>query len=63
VELDKWVTKNEGPGTLIARKVSKDGAIQRSLPLCRYPSYPRYTGPSNSAAAAKLASNYVCSAP
>jgi hypothetical protein len=29
--------------------------------LCQYPKYPRYTGPANDPAAAKLAFNYACS--
>lgn len=36
------------------------GSVQFERPLCRYPKYPRYTGPANDPAAARLASNYIC---
>jgi feruloyl esterase len=61
--LDRWVVKDEAPATLVAQKKSADGTVLRSLPLCPYPQYPRYTGPANNAAAGRLASNYTCSAP
>ncbi len=61
--LDGWVTKDVAPGTLTARKVTEKGTVLRSLPLCMYPRYPRYTGPANDSAAAKAASNYSCMAP
>ena len=44
------MTTCTAPGTLTATKVS-NGAAQFSRPLCRYPQYPRYTGPANDAAA------------
>lgn len=58
--LEAWVEKNTPPGTLTANKLAA-GAIAFSRPLCTYPKYPRYTGPANDAAAAKLASSYACS--
>ncbi|QQE08744.1 tannase/feruloyl esterase family alpha/beta hydrolase [Cupriavidus sp. ISTL7] len=60
--LDSWVTKGDAPGTLTATK-ENNGANAFSRPLCRYPQYPRYTGPANDAAAAAQASNYTCTAP
>ncbi len=60
--LDTWVTKGSAPGTLTATK-ENNGATAFSRPLCRYPQYPRYTGPANDAAAAAQASNYTCTAP
>jgi len=57
--LDSWVDKGAAPGTLTANKIVA-GATTFSRPLCTYPSYPRYTGPANDAAAAKLASSYTC---
>ena len=60
--LDAWVAKDTAPGTLSATKVV-NGAIQASRPLCRFPQYPRYTGPANDAAAAALAANYACTTP
>ena len=61
--LDKWVTKGVAPGTLSAQKLDAKGAVTLSQPLCQYPQYPRYIGPANDAAAAKLASSYTCTAP
>lgn len=63
IALDRWVTKGAAPGTLTAGKISASGAVLRSLPLCKYPRYPRYTGPANDLGAAKRASNYTCTAP
>ena len=59
--LDGWSTNNTAPGTLTANKVDNTGAVLFSRPLCQFPQYPRYTGPANDAAAAKLAANYTCS--
>ncbi len=60
--LDAWVAKGTAPGTLSATKVV-NGVTQASRPLCRFPQYPRYTGPANDSAAAALAVNYTCTAP
>jgi hypothetical protein len=59
--LDNWVAGGTAPGTLTAQKLDASGAVQFDRPLCQYPKYPRYTGPANDAAAARLASNYTCS--
>lgn len=59
--LDNWVVNNSAPGTLTAEKVDGTGAVSFARPLCQFPQYPRYTGPANDAAAARLASNYTCS--
>ena len=59
--LDQWVTMGAAPGTLIAEKRDASGALAFARPLCQYPLFPRYTGPTNDAAAAKLPSNYTCS--
>ena len=61
--LDEWVTKGNAPATLRAEKVDANGVVTRSLPLCQYPQYPKYTGPASDAAAAKLAENYTCTSP
>ena len=61
--LDQWVTKGVAPANLIARKLDANGAVTLTLPLCQYPQYPRYTGPANNAAAAKLAKSYTCTPP
>ncbi len=59
--LDQWVAKGVAPGTLSAEKRDTAGALSFARPLCPYPQYPRYAGPANDTAAAKLASNYTCS--
>ena len=61
--LDQWVTKGAAPATLTAEKRDASGALTFARPLCQYPQYPRYTGPANDAAAAKLATSYTCTAP
>jgi feruloyl esterase len=61
--LDQWVTKGVAPAILTARKVDASGAVTRTLPLCQYPQYPRYTGPANDPAAARLAASYICTSP
>jgi len=61
--LDQWVTKDVAPATLTAQKLDAKGAVRQTLPLCRYPQYPKYTGPANDAAAARLAASYTCTSP
>ena len=61
--LDQWVTKGVAPDTLKAEKLDANGAVIRTMPLCQYPQYPKYTGLANDAAAAKLAANYTCTSP
>jgi hypothetical protein len=60
--LDGWVMGTAAPGTLTAQKLDPvSNEVQFERPLCQYSKYPRYTGPANDPAAAKLASNYSCS--
>jgi Tannase and feruloyl esterase len=40
--LDPWVTKGMAPATLTAEKLDANGAVTRTLPLCRYPQYPKW---------------------
>jgi feruloyl esterase len=61
--LDQWVTKGIAPATLTAEKLDTNGAVTRTMPLCQYPRYPKYTGPANDPAAAKLATSYTCASP
>ncbi len=61
--LDQWVTQGTAPATLTAEKLDAAGATTFARPLCQYPQYPRYTGPANDAAAAKLPANYACTTP
>jgi feruloyl esterase len=60
--LDHWVTSGSAPSALLATKRDETGAVGFTRPLCVYPQYPRYIGPPNDAAAARSASNYVCTA-
>ncbi|MGF6345756.1 hypothetical protein [Variovorax sp. W2I14] len=48
---------------LASTKLATDGSVSLARPLCRYPQYPRYTGPANDAAAARLAANFSCTSP
>ena len=61
--LDHWISRGAEPGTLMAQKLDGGGKVLRALPLCRYPQYPRYTGPKHDAAAINASSNYVCANP
>ena len=61
--LDSWVDKGTAPDVLASSKLAADGSVSLSRPLCRYPQYPRYTGPANDAAAARLAANFSCTSP
>jgi len=61
--LDQWSAKGVAPGTLTAEKRDTAGALSFARPLCQYPQYPRYTGPANDSAAAKLPGNYTCTTP
>ena len=61
--LDQWVTQGIAPSTLTAQKLDAHGAVTRTLPLCQYPQYPRYTGPANDAAASELVTSYTCTSP
>jgi feruloyl esterase len=60
--LDQWVTHSIAPADLVARKLDADGAVIRAMPLCEHRRYPRYIGRKNDPAAARAASNYVCTA-
>jgi feruloyl esterase len=60
--LDTWVESGKAPETLTAEKVAS-GTTALSRPLCRWPQYPRYTGPAGNAEAAKLAANFTCTMP
>lgn len=59
--LDGWAVNGTAPAILTAQKLDATGAVSFTRPLCQFPQYPRYTGPANDSAAAKLASNYTCS--
>jgi hypothetical protein len=61
--LDDWVTQGTAPAALSAAQLAANGSSNFTRPLCKYPQYPRYTGPANDASAAKLAANYTCTTP
>lgn len=61
--LDRWVTLGQAPETLTAAKRDAGGTVTREMPLCRFPQYPRYTGPADDASAVKLATSYTCTTP
>jgi feruloyl esterase len=61
--LDTWVAQGIAPATLEAKKLDASGAVAFSRPLCRYPAYPRYIGPPDDPAAAKVATSYACTSP
>lgn len=61
--LDAWVVDGTAPAELTASKFAADGSTTFARPLCRYPQYPRYTGPANDAAAAALPASYTCTSP
>jgi feruloyl esterase len=61
--LDAWVADGAAPGELTATKLDAEGSPVSALPLCMHPQYPRYTGPTDDADAAKVASNYTCTTP
>jgi feruloyl esterase len=55
--LDAWVDKGQAPGNLVSTDVNP-GSAGRTRPMCRYPSWPKFTA----AAAASLndAANFTC---
>jgi feruloyl esterase len=60
--LDTWVEDGTAPENLVAQKFDPtSGTVAFERPLCEYPQYPRYTGPENDTAAARVATNYTCS--
>lgn len=56
--LDHWVTNGQSPETLVGADIVR-GTNGRTRPLCRYPTYPRYSGKGNP----NLASSFTCAAP
>jgi len=61
--IDNWVVNKQAPTAMTARKLDANGATLFERPLCTYPQYPRYTGPANDSAAAKLATSFTCTTP
>ena len=61
--LDRCVEAGEAAERLKAVKRDEDGSVRLARPLCRYPAYPRYTGPEGDAGAARLDGSYTCTQP
>lgn len=60
--LDDWVERGQVPPdapTLTAMETAPPFAVHASLPMCRYPLYPRYKGQGDP----KLADSYTCATP
>ncbi len=56
--LNQWVETGRAPGSINASRV-KDGAVDRTRPLCPYPQVATYKGSGSTGEAA----NFVCKAP
>jgi len=57
--IDDWVEKGKIPAdrqVLVDMSTAPPFTVRSSLPMCRYPQYPRYTGHGNQ----KDASSYIC---
>ena len=65
--LEAWVERGQAPGQLVAVDGNTDASTAatngRTRPLCRYGSFPKYTGPANpTQAQANDAANFTCTA-
>ena len=56
--LEQWVEGGKAPEQLIASRVTKDGKVDRTRPLCPYPQTAQYKGTGSTDEAA----NFVCKA-
>ena len=56
--MEAWVERDEAPDQIIASR-TRDGAVDRTRPLCPYPQQAVYTGSGST----DEASNFVCRAP
>lgn len=54
--LEKWVEKNIAPDTVIASRLTKEGKVDMTRPLCPYPKAAKYRG----SGATNDAANFVC---
>lgn len=58
--LENWSEKGIAPAdALIGAKYAADGSLVRTMPVCRYPSFPKYKG----AGASNDASSFTCTMP
>jgi feruloyl esterase len=56
--LDRWVANGVAPGRIVASRI-RNGAVDRTRPLCPYPQVAKYGG----AGSTDDAANFVCAAP
>jgi len=56
--LDQWVEQGKAPEKIVASRV-RNGAVDRTRPLCPYPQVASYTGSGSTDDAA----NFVCKVP
>ena len=56
--LERWVEQGSAPERIPAFRV-RDGVVERTRPLCRFPQVARYTGTGSTDDAV----NFVCAAP
>ena len=56
--LERWVEHGQAPDRVIASR-SRDGAVDRTRPLCPYPQIATYTGSGST----DDAENFVCALP
>ena len=61
--LDQWVTQGIAPATLACTEAGCERRGNIHLAVVPVSAVPRYTGPANDAAAARLASSYTCTSP
>ena len=56
--LEQWVESGKAPDQLVASRMTKDGRVDRTRPLCPYPQVAQYKG----AGSTDEAANFVCKA-
>lgn len=57
--LEDWVEEGRMPDRILASQVQPNGSVVRTLPLCAFPKYARYTGKGD----INKAQNYECVIP
>lgn len=57
--LEDWVEHDNAPDRIIASRVRTDGSVSRSMPLCPFPGYARYSGKGDPS----RAGSFLCVAP
>jgi feruloyl esterase len=57
--LEQWKEQGTAPAQIIAARLSKDGGVERTRPLCPYPQEAVYQGTGSTDEAA----NFTCRVP